>query len=95
MKPSELIADPAKWTQGADARRENLCPCYARSEGATMWCAEGALAKCSSGASTAIFAIQKLTGYLCRQGHLNIVRWNDAPERTHAEVVSALKACGL
>lgn len=96
MKPSELIADPAKWTKGAYARdakgaklADNCDPI------AVCWCAAGAIERCypkptDDRSYSALYS--RLLDHI-DSAHVSI--WNDAPERTHDEVVSALKACGL
>lgn len=95
MKPSELIADPAKWTKGAEARNKAGHGVSATSESAVAWCADGALVYCLPTPFGYSSALQKVTSRILREGRYQINDWNDAPERTHAEVIEALKACGL
>lgn len=95
MKPSELIADPAKWTKGSNARAKNGAEIAARSPSAVKWCVDGALFRCFHSAHSYASAHHKLLRTLFNNNYFAIVKWNDAPERTHAEVLAALKACGL
>lgn len=78
MKVYELLARPEAWVQGTGGR--------SNSEGKTVaWCLLMAMYHCYG-------------GYICKEVDLvrrrvdnNVVSWNDAPERTHAEVVALCK----
>ena len=45
----DLLADPARWTQGKFARTAEGDPCYSRSPRACRWCLEGAISKIAKG----------------------------------------------
>ena len=91
MKAYELIADPKNWIQGLSSTK-NL-------DGSTCYCALGAIGECYRiGVSLEKYnyAVKKLANYIRMNSYgWAIVAWNDAPNRTHAEVVAALKACDL
>lgn len=92
MKSSEVlrrararIEKPENWTKGALAR-------YATGErtvesaapGVTCWCALGALDWAEPVGWFRVY------GRVCEAiGGPDLPRWNDAPERTHAEVLDA------
>lgn len=89
MKAYELLADPTSWLKGPDNYTENDGPC----------CVLGALRRVYApnirptdvDNETFYNARNKLYNYL----GVSIVDWNDDPQRTHAEVVAALRACDL
>lgn len=76
-----LIEQPERWTKGA----------YVTADGTpAAWCMQGACIAASqrhhatlARAHVAILAVINSN---------SIVRWNDAPERTHAEVVAAFRS---
>lgn len=80
IKARALIADPAKWGKGPRGRHYTRRPL-------DTCCAAEAIEDCEpanySNRVTAIRALQKATG------HPTIWVWNDAAERTHAEVLAA------
>lgn len=98
LKPSEILAKAADliepegaWTQGALARTANDNVIGPLCDPAVCWCANGSLLR--SGASDFVFQtaeyrfMQAATGV----GEGFISDWNDAPDRTQAEVVAALR----
>lgn len=93
MKPSELLADPKAWTKGAYGRDKDGDDAGSFCEDAVSWCAAGAINRCCDNPSAAKSLFRE---YLQDKfGDRSIPNFNDAPERTHAEVLEALKACGL
>jgi len=80
MKIRDLLSDITRWTKGASARNlegESVlatepCACY---------CVYGALVHCYgfTGAAAVYARIRERLG-------MSPVKWNDAPERTFAEV---------
>ncbi len=87
-KAWELLDSPDKWTQGADARDVDGEACAYNSTRADCWCLDGALAK--------VYGIAKcirMTDIV--KNHLGLdtmaFQWNDAMDRTHAEVLAVLK----
>lgn len=79
-----LIERPEAWTKGTSARWHRQ-PVDVESPLATCWCAFGAIRRQSVDRATQDRAI----GRLRRFSGPNVVDWNDAPERTHAEVIEA------
>lgn len=75
----ELIA--RGWTQEVSARDANGTPVAPTDDTATCWCTIGALMR-AGGARAA----SALAAFLPR--NTSIPRWNDAPERTQAEVLA-------
>lgn len=92
MLPSELIADPDKWTQDAEARDEHGDEVASGSRKAVRWCLVGAVRKCVRDRLRVMFwpnLRAKLPG-----GH-SLESFNDTAGRTHAEVIDLLKSVGL
>jgi hypothetical protein len=82
MKVKELLSDPSKWTQGANARDSRGIRVPSADPEATCFCIVGALLKCYGTTSTS-----KYLKIAAKIQHNDVVSWNDAPERTHAEVL--------
>lgn len=100
MKPSEIlraarakITDPKRWAQGVGARDTFGRQVAARCESAVCWCSIGAI--CAVEGVT--FAGDDVLDYLRTvSGESSVVDFNDAPERTHDEVLQAFdKAAAL
>jgi hypothetical protein len=86
----ELLSDPARWTQGVYARVGDE-QCDELNPFASCFCLSGAFWR--FGADEIHPARLRLSGVL---GVTNLIAWNDAPERTHNEVLAALdKAIAL
>jgi hypothetical protein len=81
-----LIEQPKAWTQGKFARGKKGNPVSASSRKATCWCAQGAIMRAQAGSIPAGFRAHDRIRAVIRG---SITRWNDAPERTHAEVLAA------
>lgn len=85
MKIRELLSDEGKWTKGAYARNANGEDCYASSPDAVCWCLDGAAMKCYT-----TLEYNNICGILNRatkqRFHCGYISWQDAPERTFAEV---------
>jgi hypothetical protein len=79
-----LIADLKSWTQGAYQRDAKGRMC--KPENAVCWCSEAAILRSGRGFPAPTWAaadiLQSVVGGL-------IFDWNDAPDRTHAEVLAA------
>lgn len=93
MKLHELLSDPSRWTKGATARNSigNIVSSYDPT--AVCFCLIGAIFRIYPDDYPNAFnervAIHKqLEGRLSNH---DIVGWNDAPERTHEEVLALLK----
>ena len=84
-----LLVDPTRWTQRALARNEfgdeERDP---RSVDATQWCVFGALTKVTTEAD--LPAVIRAEEALERVGCTG-TSWNDAPERTHNQVLVAIE----
>lgn len=81
MKVSELLATPARWTQGTMARNDRGQPVYPDSKSAVCWCLVGAVAKCYTSHSDHIRVMGKL------KEHMSVVSiYNDT--HTFEEVKS-------
>ncbi len=88
MKMHELLATPNDWTQKAYARDINGQKLTdERDPKAVCFCLVGALNKCypREQRGAVIRAIAKEGSFS------ESFTWNDAPERTHAEVLALLK----
>ena len=85
---ADLLEKPGAWTQGWYARDERGGICSAGASDAICFCAVGAISKVSGGLPPvqALDLMRSAAG--CTD---NIGDWNDAPERTQAEVVTALR----
>lgn len=79
----ELLAVPERWTTGVLARAHNGDEVTPSSYKAASWCMSGACLKsCMGNDSQFLYVIDALDLDTC------IPIWNDAPERTHAEVLA-------
>lgn len=96
---ADLIEPEGRWTQGHTARDRDgrVVPCDARN--AFCYCAIGALWRAGGLArlTEARTALAQALGYHADKynrwrGKAPVPCWNDAPERTQAEVVAALRA---
>lgn len=87
MKAYELLATPDKWTRGADARDKDDNPVRSRDREACCWCAVGAIKACYWPFEVQDATFNRLTSAIGRL----IEEWNDAPGRTHAEIIAMLK----
>lgn len=92
----ELLSDPARWTQGAFARHADGIPDSPSAVFATCWCIAGAIAK--------VYSRGKMDGGSYHEMRLKMLEvtdteglaeFNDAPERTHAEVLEAVRRAGI
>lgn len=81
----ELLSDPARWTKGVNARDAAGERVGILSVDAACWCMWGALDKVrgTSGWDDAVEALRAAVG------GAPVSCWNDAPARTHAEVLAA------
>jgi hypothetical protein len=81
------IDTPEKWTRGCAARLANDTSCHWRNEAATKWCLLGAYdvtdRKFGEGVN-ALLRVEQLSP------NSRLSSWNDAPGRTHAEVMNLL-----
>ncbi len=85
MKIYELLDSPDKWTQGAFANDERGVSVGPNDKLASRWCMAGALDKCYPREGREE-AAKKLREFADEAG-ISIALWNDAPDRTYAEVL--------
>lgn len=97
----ELLADEKRWTRGLFARTASGLPADPPADDAACWCIAGAafrLTGCSASnpnkpeASEAAWkAVDCVVSCIIDLGlNEGIGRWQDKPERTHAEILQAL-----
>lgn len=82
----EKLARPEAWTKGAHARNADGRVVRRSSPVATCWCLAGAALNVGGGIESAS-RLRMLLGL-----EPGLPDWNDAPERTHAEVLARLDA---
>ncbi len=88
-RAADLIEPPGAWTRKELARDARGRAVDVNAPTAVSWCCSGAVAYQCGGfgnarAMRAIDALERLTGH-------RLSRWNDAPQRTQAKVVAALR----
>jgi len=98
----ELLKDPARWCKGEyarDAKGERVSPL---SSSACQWCLLGAVRKEWPSVSDECRAKEKIRAALCIANFSlaaiiaqTVFDWNDAPERTHAEVLEVVRKAGI
>ncbi len=93
---ADLLAKPGAWTRGQYARDDHGSPLQdGRNPAAVCWCAIGALEKVSDRlvGRKLVDPLQRIVANTSNKfgeyGHIS--EWNDAPERTQAEVVAKLR----
>jgi len=88
---ADLIEPEGRWTTGAFARTVKGRVIGSSEAPATCWCAVGAVYRSAypHGSYRVYRALELLSDTV---GCYHIGGWNDAPERTQAEVVAALRA---
>ncbi|MGQ3040584.1 MAG: DUF6197 family protein [Brevundimonas sp.] len=99
-KAADLLEKPGAWTQGAEYRNKagedisdldesdddnptDLTP--------VCWCASGAIWRQPISTPEKVAACEALASALGADNRFDIPKWNDAPSRTQAEVVEALR----
>lgn len=98
MKVGELLSTAAQWTKGApsrDKRGKALCEMYHK--GAVKWCLSRAIKHCYV-PDTAECAVvrEAVCNYLHKENETYyIVGWNDAPERTFADIKALVEALDI
>jgi hypothetical protein len=99
MKAHELLTPEGAWTKGSDARDKDGKEVQVSDLRAKSFCLVGAVLRCYveessestrayDGQCARIYDTLWAAPYFARNG---IMGWNDAPERTQAEVVALLK----
>lgn len=90
-KAKELISVPERWTQSTYARDQYGCHINATNPAATCWCSLGAIRRAARDARLhQMFEDEHAAKHYleCALGNRYIAAFNDAPERTHAEVMA-------
>lgn len=101
-KAADLIEPEGAWTQGAQARNKRGQRVADSAKNAVCFCASGAIWRAARKAGVA--GLSSSGGSIINDAHValstvingrslsaRIPDWNDAPERTQAEVVAALR----
>ena len=88
MKAYKLIATPDKWTQNEMARDAKGESCDPNHPDAVAFCLSGACQVAYPNRSERIKIREKIGIAI---GGERATRWNDHPDRTHAEVVALLR----
>lgn len=91
MKVYELLAIPDRWTKGAYARDINGAIVDCQSGHAACWCLDGAVHRCYPSLTEKANMLDLLDTAIGHQA----TTWNDAPERTHAEVLELVTRLGI
>lgn len=98
-RAADRLSKPKAWTQKAAARNRDGHLLCARERSATCWCAVGAIRRETDydyeAENATIFLEKALLPPGSGIGLRPLARWNDAPERTQAEVVAKLREGAL
>ena len=88
MKIKELLTDESKWCKGQLAKRDGGYVVVPDHIDATAFCLMGAAFRCYRGAGTYYTVLNVLNDGIASLGgsRMDVTFWNDAPERTFAEV---------
>lgn len=92
MKPSQLIASQANWTQGVSALDSDNYEVTPNNPKACKWCLLGALIRCLDGTEFSK-AVNAVRAKLVERGYIATL-WVYNDNHTHAEVVALLVECG-
>jgi len=92
IRTRERLTDPNCWAKGYYAYDSHNEKASMYENDAVRWCVRGAMMRVTGGGDNEIYNAQALLARVISPGneHGNIANWNDAPERTHAAVLSAL-----
>lgn len=85
LKIKELISEPSKWTQHVIAKDSKGERVTAHDQSATCFCLYGALRRCYS--SNTRLETEIWSRLVNIAPNRDPIGWNDAPERTHSEVL--------
>lgn len=94
MKAYELL-EQAGWCQGTYARNWVGKKVDPHNKSACSFCLLGALEKIYDGTSIAMREAKQALYLHAIPHNIGLVEWNDAPGRTQAEVIAALKAADV
>ena len=85
-KARALIADPKHWTQNCSARNQQGVAVYSRDDEAFSYCMMAATHKVATGPGKIVESQLYLRKAI---NSSSLSAFNDAPERTHAQVLAA------
>lgn len=102
----QLLSEPGRWTQGVTARNSQGIQVGAISRDAVCWCLIGAVTHAYHDGDQMRMLRRMLAAVLAemRQARLSsserdmipiIAEWNDAPERTHADILRVVRKAGI
>lgn len=96
MTPKEIliaarakIEAPERWGKGRFSRLSDGSPCYPDDDRAFCFCAEGAVFASGARWAAKAKAMTFLRDAAVGDEFTSIPDWNDAPTRTHTEVIAA------
>jgi hypothetical protein len=95
MKAYELLSTEDKWTKGFAARDKDGKPVWPFHESAVQWDVMGAIRLCHEGFDAFFEACNVLRMAISGCLATRLDHWNDDTNRTHAEVLEALKKAGV
>ena len=92
VRARELLSDPKSWTQDVMARSVRGTPVVTHSKRARSFCVEGAIERAGLKTTRKVRERARRIVYekIASSTFVNITLWNDAPQRTHAEVLALL-----
>lgn len=86
----ELLAAEERWTKGSPARNKRGKPVSSTDKKAVCWCLNGALDKCAPRDASFWPSVKLLENILGQGFEGNYMRFNDAPDTTHKDVLGLL-----
>jgi hypothetical protein len=91
------LTPPSAWTQAAYARRVSGISCTGADRAASCWCLLGAIDAERHATATRSLVSQLATSAVTktvkvRDAGLTLAGWQDAPERTHEDILAAIDA---
>lgn len=90
---AELLADPKRWTKGANARDKRGVEVNTHSPNAVCWCSSGATKRIySDNLAFVRFRLRTAIGNLSAS---SILEFNDNPKTTHKQVMAVVKKAGI
>lgn len=93
----ELLADPTHWCKHDLARDSDGLPAFYDSPEATSWCLAGATYRCYPGKRDRTMIQAELINRIKKLHHedpswlIDVALFNDAPQRTHEEIMRLLE----
>lgn len=84
---AELLEDPKRWIKEDWSRNKKDRPVLPLSRNAICWCLEGAIFKVYRNHKIRCEIVDKIELFI----NTSIPEWNDAPQRTHKQVLALCK----